>query len=632
EFNEIAVDSRYDMLLTLYYIFQHWKLRSISLNLLSHPSDSITFYTFVDEGDATPIVPISSELCTNQSLARIRNLIWFTESQRGATINPKQNIHLAAWITFPSTSHIIPFTFTSNNDNFVDYNFNDYLLIETDLVPSTVGDKMITIEQFGRLIAWKVDSRLSVLLLTNENLFASLLANTFLNNAFQLNNNLSLTRVQTVTVTGTPQPFNSVEKILPKESRGHNSRSRFPKIHWDKHINELKKLSIFASQAAEFEYNKNKTEGKTGIVKPDLIPSTKESGNISQSRLSTNDSPNVSDLVQTATSPKVSPRTSPLKVISEVISKEQAPKPTLSSTKGSIAATDKEKPKSILSTTKKPIPVSDEQTPKPSLSSTKDPIAVTDKETPKSTKDSIPVSDEQTPKPTLSSTKDPTPVSNENPSTNEKERIRPKLVRNKGSLIKAKPPNILVYSDSVVSRDCVISALKDIVKENTYTIYPFIPQPPKAKVWMENTTLLVVCGYVSQELSDAFTEYFLNGGHMMSICSDLLHAILPTFRSHAEVREHELVQFSYGRWQKVKMMHHIFCYQPSPVKKHFSTDNEEHLVEQKKTDNFCIVSRNKRDDPNSVYDTQQIIDSVLKLLLKPTIHQFIRATVLCAPD
>lgn len=42
-----------------------------------------------------------------------------------------------------------------------------------------------------------------------------------------------------------------------------------------------------------------------------------------------------------------------------------------------------------------------------------------------------------------------------------------------------------------------------------------------------------------------------------------------------QVREHELVQFSYDKWQKVKMMHHIFCYQPSPVKKNFSTDSDD---------------------------------------------------------
>lgn len=56
-------------------------------------------------------------------------------------------------------------------------------------------------------------------------------------------------------------------------------------------------------------------------------------------------------------------------------------------------------------------------------------------------------------------------VSNPTQSTNQKS--RPKLVRSKGSLIKSKPPNILVYSDSIVSRDCVVSTLKEIVKENT---------------------------------------------------------------------------------------------------------------------------------------------------------------------
>lgn len=41
---------------------------------------------------------------------------------------------------------------------------------------------------------------------------------------------------------------------------------------WTKHIECLRGLSVLANQATEYEYNKNRTEGKTGIVKPDLIP------------------------------------------------------------------------------------------------------------------------------------------------------------------------------------------------------------------------------------------------------------------------------------------------------------------------------------------------------------------------
>lgn len=93
---------------------------------------------------ASSIVPVSSELCTNQSVARIRNVIWFNEGQRGATITPKQNIHLAPWITFPSTSHVIPFMFTSNDKNFLDSQLNVYLLIETDVIPSMMIEKSTT--------------------------------------------------------------------------------------------------------------------------------------------------------------------------------------------------------------------------------------------------------------------------------------------------------------------------------------------------------------------------------------------------------------------------------------------------------------------------------------------------------
>lgn len=91
---------------------------------------------------------------------------------------------------------------------------------------------------------------------------------------------------------------------------------------------------------------------------------------------------------------------------------------------------------------------------------------------------------------------------------------------------------------------------------------------------------------------------------MLCLCSDLLHIVLPTYRTaevknildtqtvvsivfydvwnfffvflfSIKVRENELVRFSYNKWENVKMMHHIFCYQPSPVKKHFSHDSDE---------------------------------------------------------
>lgn len=115
------------------------------------------------------------------------------------------------------------------------------------------------------------------------------------------------------------------------------------------------------------------------------------------------------------------------------------------------------------------------------------------------------------------------------------------------------------------------------------------------KCWPDTTVLLVVCGPIPAAFGEIFVDYFLRGGKVLSLCSDVLHFILPNYRTaevlkysfdnivalqintHAffKVREHELVQFSYDKWHKVKMMHHIFCYQPSPVRKNFSTESDE---------------------------------------------------------
>lgn len=44
---------------------------------------------------------------------------------------------------------------------------------------------------------------------------------------------------------------------------------------WSKHLEDLRAISVLANQATEYVYNKNKTEGKTGVIKPDLIPQEK---------------------------------------------------------------------------------------------------------------------------------------------------------------------------------------------------------------------------------------------------------------------------------------------------------------------------------------------------------------------
>lgn len=93
-------------------------------------------------------------------------------------------------------------------------------------------------------------------------------------------------------------------------------------------------------------------------------------------------------------------------------------------------------------------------------------------------------------------------------------------------------------------------------------------------MWTDQVALAVICGNVDAEIGAQLVEYIIQGGKLLALCSDMLHTLLPSFKT-AEVRENELVHFSYGKWKRVRMMHHIFCYHASPVRARFSQDQED---------------------------------------------------------
>ncbi|CAH0549555.1 unnamed protein product [Brassicogethes aeneus] len=140
-----------------------------------------------------------------------------------------------------------------------------------------------------------------------------------------------------------------------------------------------------------------------------------------------------------------------------------------------------------------------------------------------------------------------------------------------GNVASVKPPNILVYADSLVAKENVKDVLNNMLNKDKYTVYDMPTNT--SPVWNSSTVLVVVCGQVPQNLTNNLLQYLLNGGQLLCLCSDLLYSVLHTFTT-AEVREHELVRFSYGQWRQVQMMHHIFCYQASPTKKQFSRESE----------------------------------------------------------
>ncbi|CAO1443290.1 unnamed protein product [Diamesa serratosioi] len=657
------------MILTIFYMvatgFQSWRLRSMYQKIsriLDGKKDSVVFFKSSNDVNAGSI---TSDLCSNQYNSTIIDCFWSNDYSRGISVTPLQKLHLAPFITFPDSTSKIPFNFTSTNDLVIVNEDAIYTLIETDLFPSN-DQAGLQIESYGELLAWKIDTRLAILLKTDTQRFSQLILSTFMQNEFVMNDSLPLTRIQTVSVDGIPQDYDQIVNHSRKDllQRQH---SKMTPDQWDKHVEGIKNLGVLANQATEFEYKKNLTEGKTGIVQPDLISSK----NIEESLLKVVTSPDTpkkkllslekmddklmnmkselkkhqiqipETVVSTSTFPKSPDRRvdinaalgqsgaknvdikSPMKIIdnkSTTPAKDVAMFPTGSPAKVSNEPVMINKPKVVKMEPKiSPAnePVVNEVN--PVISNIVDPSSnVVNVENLKTQIPSLvaepnvimPNKQEQTPikdstsqfieqekqksiakfpevlaieKPKL--TPAPIPSITSVLETSKTTKSTQSLRRKKQRILSAKPPNILVYSDSVVTRDNVIRTLGSILEKNMHTIYPLTNQQTRSKIWLENATLLIVCGAVSDsDISSTFLDFFFKGGKMLCLCSDLLHNVLPTYHT-AEVREHELVQFSYGKWKNIKMMHHIFCYQPSPVRKHFSCDSDDPPTTVVKTDN-----------------------------------------------
>ncbi|XP_049844585.1 biotin--protein ligase isoform X6 [Schistocerca gregaria] len=101
-----------------------------------------------------------------------------------------------------------------------------------------------------------------------------------------------------------------------------------------------------------------------------------------------------------------------------------------------------------------------------------------------------------------------------------------------------KPPNVLIVSESVIARNNIKDMLYNVLNKNRYTVYTTTQEQLLIQPWMDNTRLLVVSGNVSHELGSRVINYLLQGGKVLCLCSDLLHLMLPMFRTAEPSPEH----------------------------------------------------------------------------------------------
>lgn len=571
------------------------------------------------QGTLTPqnalLVCNNTTLTTPTHARCLENLLIQNKNRILCTVVPRQNVNLNNWAAFPKDFRYFPIHI--NAKHLVgQVPTMHYILIESKLdhfVPHN-GD-IVEIERFGELLAWKANHNFEIILKTDlENI--TKLIYWFSNNNIDINHELELLKIELVDIHGTPSKIKYDTKytleqtlrysLLPSHWNDFVTSLRDlyfkihalqPKIYIENgtKANDVKKIPISEVKPMKkevkkkVEANKNTLDvhsskrkdhkDKDGHHKNKEIPKNKDKV-ISEVQIKID---NVIDIPVVSTEPVLVPKeikkVSEAPVISTAVETPKLPIEDAKKAEAKTATNSTNKKDSVLPSTSKlklSLKSHDEtKQSKTKFSTTeqkKEEKLKHDKE-----KKMLKNSSRQSKTEVLSTSSTPSkqPIRSysdavQSTSPKKDDKAVPIPIDQK----KNKPTNILVYAESTVAKDNVKSVLQTIVNNEKYTIYD-LPAVTSASInsWKGTTNLVIVCGNVNSELTNQLLQYLVTGGQLLCLCSDLLYSVLQTF-STAEVREHELVRFSYGEWRRVKMMHHVFCYQASPAKKQFSKDSE----------------------------------------------------------
>lgn len=463
--------------------------------------------------------------------------MWVKEKQRGLSLTPSQNIYLEPWISFPSSSNLIPITHEKSH-LFLDRSSEVFVLIETENMPGVEEEdsllvkhflfyflknlyQFLQIEHFGELLAWEIDFHITFLLRSDIKHFSQLILASFLQERFFINDRLPLRRIQSVQVNGEPQPFELLRNYIEKDSFGRIYQ-KLNKIQWERHLEELKNFGKLANQVTQFESQKTENEV---VCKPDLILFQQvEEASILKHGNEEIPLRNIS--LATSTTLLTSPDTN--EIIYNSMKKESLCVSPLSSVQNSND-TQHELPSINKNDTYLPeicsqfecdlrkksvehVTFGEKKQKNQSTSNTR-----TYRET------EVILDADQNKKPFDNCSKI---------SSTACDGSRPTLKRTKkgGVIVPSKPPNILVYSVSKTITEDLIKTLQKILADDMYTVYPLSNKDLKTKIWFENNILLVLCGSIPNDISKHILEYFLKGGKMLCLCSDILHVVLPSFR------------------------------------------------------------------------------------------------------
>ncbi|XP_023940257.1 biotin--protein ligase isoform X2 [Bicyclus anynana] len=579
------------MLFTPIYIamtfIKTWRIRSFRARLLEFLSGntSVAFCKVPENAAETPT--LSSKLCTNPKNAYLCDLLDYTNASRICSMKPTQCIEVNDWV---SCAGGLPLGF---GESLCEADLNVEVLFECEMEPheeSSYHD-IVTLESMGQPIAWKAGSHLAIVLKTNiENL--SVVGFHFVGGEFIIDHKLPVVRIQTVQISGEPNKATDLSMRGLRSEIQHSLKQSHEGFQWPIHAALLRKLSkvvdIKSDRRNGVEMNGGSDQvlettsvGRRNVTLTDVSTITTKSLSADE------DEPEVSKPVEVEVIlPKESPVKSPLRVtetITESIIHRSPEKKTRKSPEKFLNKSPERKlvvPEGgELVVENVTVEIQHNITPKKS-SLKLDLKKGTSQLSSSLLNISSQIKSITTHKRVVSTTAPKRPQSQMEMTTQVKEetpksspsQMTPKSTKSSRPLVNTKSPNVLIYSDSIVARDNLEASLKKVLDCDRYTVYSVTREALCAGAWRGRAALVAVAGCAGRA-APLLLAHLLDGGRLLALCSDLLHTVLPHYKT-AEIRENEVVQFSYDKWKSVKMKHHIFCYQASPAKKQFSTESD----------------------------------------------------------
>ncbi|XP_032522265.2 biotin--protein ligase isoform X2 [Danaus plexippus] len=555
-----------------------WRIRSFRSRLLEFLSGntSVAFCKVPENAPETPT--LSSKLCTNPKNAYLCDLLDYTNASRICSMKPTQCIDINDWVACTGGLPL------GNEYNLPIDDLNVEVLFECEMDPH--GDSsyqnIITLESMGQPIAWKAGSHLAIVLKTNiEHL--SLVGFHFVGGEFIIDHKLPVVRIQTVKLSGEPNKAVDLSMRGLRSEIQHSLKLSHEEFQWSLHAALLRKLSkVVDIKSERRSIEMNGGSDKVIDTSPRKKVTLHDVSTITTKSLGEEEKPDVSKELSAV---EVKPEKTEIlveKIVKEIVHK--SPERKIRRSPEKIINKSPEKKLVVpengeLVVENVTVEIQHNITPK--KSSLKLDLK---KGTSQASSSLLNISSQiksiTTHKRVVSTTAPRRPQSSASNYSNVKEdtpksspsQMTPKSAKSSRPLVNTKSLNVLIYSDSVVARDNLESSLRKVLDCDRYTVYSVSAASLLGGAWRGRAALVAVAGCAGRA-APLLLAHLLDGGRLLALCSDLLHTVLPHYKT-AEIRENEVVQFSYDKWESVKMKHHIFCYQASPAKKQFSTESD----------------------------------------------------------